>query len=54
MKTIQQAMLEEIYTKAVKLSHQTQQAVHDEKSDIDGNYYITIAQLEIILGEFEG
>ena len=53
MKTIQQAMLEEIYEKAVKLAHSAKQAIHDEKSKDDGAYYITLRQLEEILKSFE-
>lgn len=54
MKTIIQAMLEEIYEKSIKISHGNKQAIHDEKSKDDGAYYITLAQLETILKDFEG
>jgi len=51
-------MLEEIYAKAIEISHGKKgnnvQAIHDEKSPNDGAYYITLAQLEEILKDFEG
>jgi hypothetical protein len=49
MKTIQQAMLEEIYTTAIKISRKNNQTA-GEKND----YYITLEQLEAILKEYEG
>ena len=54
MKPIIKAMLEEIYENAVKLAHKGKQAIHDEANKNDGNYYVTLAQLEEILKEFEG
>lgn len=48
MKSIQQAMLEEIWMKAYTLAHGKQ--VTGEKND----YYITLEQLEAILKEFQG
>ena len=54
-KTIIQAMLEEIYEKSIKISHGGKQVFKDEtRKDIDGSYFITLAQLETILKEFEG
>lgn len=58
MKTIQQAMLEQIYTEAIEIAHGRKfgekQAIHDVKSAIDGEYFVTLRQLEDILKEFEG
>jgi hypothetical protein len=48
MKTIIQAMLEEIYFKATDITYKNEQRV-GEKND----YYITMAQLEKILKGFE-
>ncbi len=48
MKTIQQAMIEQIYVDASYLAKEKQQTV-GEKND----YYITLAQLEFILKGFE-
>jgi hypothetical protein len=48
MKSIQQAMLEEIYQDAIVLSHENKQLI-DEKND----FYVTIEQLEAILKGFE-
>lgn len=48
MKSIQQAMLEEIWMKAYQISHGKQ--VVGKKKD----YYITLEQLEFILKDFEG
>mgnify|MGYP003509141365 CR=1 FL=1 len=53
MKTIQQAMIEEIYESALKISHKGKQAIYDEKDKNDGSYYITLLQLENILKVFE-
>ncbi len=53
MKSIQQAMIEQIYTDAIKIAHTNKQAIHDESSKNDGNYYVTLAQLEEILKVFE-
>ena len=47
MKTIQQAMDEEVYLKADKLAKKLRQTV-GEKND----YYITLEQLMNIIGEF--
>lgn len=49
LKTINQAMLEEIYEKADKIAKRPE-ASRDEF----GNYFITLQQLETILKEFEG
>lgn len=48
MKTIQQAMLEEIFEKSMLVAHGLNQTV-GEKND----FYITLEQLERILKEFE-
>lgn len=47
MKTIQQAMIEEIYTKADKIARVLKQTV-GEKNDL----CITLQQLELILSDF--
>lgn len=49
MKTIQQAMLEEIYEKADKEAKDPTYPQRDEF----GNYFITLQQLEAILKNFE-
>ena len=49
MKTIIQAMLEEIYTTATKVSQDGNQTV-----GASNNFYITLEQLEAILKEYEG
>ncbi len=55
MKSIQQAMLEEIYIKADKMAKENGAQII--KSETRGNfgrqYFITLEQLEIILKEFE-
>ena len=48
MKTIENYMLEEIYLKAVELAHDNKQTVGEKN-----NYYITLEQLEAIMGIFE-
>lgn len=54
MKSIQQAMLEEIYTKSVEISHRRKQVIHNEDDkDVDGSFYVTLHQLETILKECE-
>ena len=47
-------MLEEIYTKATEIAHNKKsvQSIHDEKSPNDGNYYITLRQLEEIINGY--
>ena len=57
MKGIIQTMLEEIYTKATEIAHgfgksSQVQSIHDEKSENDGNYYITLRQLEEIINGY--
>ena len=55
MKTIQEAMLEEIYLKANEVSKQNNQVVENPVKNGEGAmyYYVTLAQLEVILKEFE-
>ncbi len=45
MKLIQQTMIEEIYLQATELSRDNKQTVGERR-----DYYITLAQLELILG----
>lgn len=47
MKSIQQAMIEEIYIQADKTAKQTQQTVGEKRE-----FYITLQQLEMILERF--
>ena len=52
MKTIIQAMLEEIYTKAVYVSRiNTPQII--KAKEFERQYFVTLEQLETILKEFE-
>lgn len=52
MKTIIQAMLEEIYENADKIAKDNKQAIHTPEKR--GLYYITLEQLGEILKGFEG
>lgn len=49
MKSIQQAMLEEILESAMEVSRK-----HGQTEGMKNNYYITIQQLEEILNRFNG
>lgn len=53
MKLIIQAMLEEIYLKADKISKENSQSAPWPMGN-GRYYYITLQQLEVILKEFEG
>ena len=52
MKSIIQAMLEEIYTKADEIAKENHQTA-SESAKTAGHYFITLEQLERILKEFE-
>ena len=47
-------MLEEIYTKADKISKKNSQKLQEAYNFGKGQFYITLQQLEEILKEFEG
>lgn len=56
MKTIQQALIEEIYMKADKLAKENRQSNHPDAKFVTLNkseYFITLQQLMDILKEFE-
>lgn len=53
MKEIQQAMEEKIYLDATEIARKNNQVVHDTDSKNIGSYYITLQQLERIIGQFE-
>lgn len=52
MKSIIQAMLEEVYTKADEVAKELGQTLKD-RGQMNGAYFITLQQLERILKSFE-
>lgn len=42
-------MIKEIYADAVEFAHMNKQVIHYEKSKVDGEYFITLRQLEDLL-----
>lgn len=53
MKSIQQAMLEEIYINADAISKKNRQVLQEAYNFGKGEFYITLQQLESILKGFE-